>query len=392
MPAKKKVKGEVSTEVVKTHPSLSSVHTGKYPDGIVDKECYDKYIVLQAQLQELPDRYPTTSDPTLYLDMLTSIHHLRKKTEHLPKDEVDKLLKVHKKVQSMKGKLASLKKKSYGYSRKMGVDTTILDGKAAHIVELFGRYYSETEVHEALIVKFGIEVNMNSIKNFRRNHAEDIKRRQEAFSQEFSDIRLGYKRSRLEELAYIYRTRKTQYKNGYNREDGKELRMLLEQLRKEVEGDKQSIDINVRNNAEAKIEMHIYNQLMEDISVKCLIVARVAGRMKVNPLILMERLTSGFYAKYTGFAEPDRDKEEVARIYPSSLIYDFNKLEKRSERKTVFTAHNVVEAEIIPDDEKEQLTSIKNGILKRIIDNRIKGNEEYKEKREPFDKGNEEEE
>ena len=70
------------------------------------------------------------------------------------------------------------------------------------------------------------------IKNVIKENITKIKELQENFKKDYSDIRLGYKGSRLEELQYIYNNRKSIYSKSNSREDEKELMTLIESIKK----------------------------------------------------------------------------------------------------------------------------------------------------------------
>ena len=60
------------------------------------------------------------------------------------------------------------------------------------------------------------------------------------------------------------------------------------------------------------------------------VLSRIAGRMNINPLLLLSRLANSRYAQFSGYSErglsPTNMKDEI--FYPSSIIYNWATIEE----------------------------------------------------------------
>lgn len=348
------------------------------PEGVVDKAAYERYMDAHAMLLNYPNN-PYTNKRGVEINLLASKSVVVKKMVGCEQYEKDKVNRWLDEIGKLKGRVMAQKRKAYGIRGKYRGSTggVILDVRFSELIELFGRFYTDQEVYQIVTKKWGYDINKSAITRFKQKYVEDIKRRQDIYTKDFSDIKLGHKRNRLEELTYLYRTRKKRYVDAnYNREDGKEMRNLLEQIRKEMEGDRINLDGNIKLQIGVQIEMQIHEQLMQEVSIKQLIVSRVASRLNVNPVILLERMMTSFYAERTGFAKPDRDLDDIEPVYPSELLYDFETLKSRADSNRLLDGKNTVEKTIrttIDDsrEAEERRKTLKAMMMKRIIQKKM---------------------
>ena len=340
------------------------------PDGIKDEICYKMYTSIQEILDMNPELF-------LYYvnDEVGTVINLFMKKDHLSEITADFEPKVRDEIIRRSVFLTNLRYKMVVYKRRAfgNINSTTdayisaIDVRRSELIEMFGRYHSTTEVHEMIVNDWNIPIRYETIVAFRRKHSEAIKRKQESYSAEFSDIRLGYKRSRLEELSYLYHTRKIKYKeeSKYSIADGREMRSVLEQIRKEIEGDKLVIDGDIRMKVDHRIETHVYSQLMNEVSIKNLILARVAAKLNVSALKLMDRLTKSFYAKYSGFVRNDDDINCENILYPSKVIYNFDEISREAPNKKLI--QSTVDNYTLNRGDVERSMLIKESLIKKII-------------------------
>ena len=102
-----------------------------------------------------------------------------------------------------------------------------------------------------------IEVSQANVGWYRKNRADLIAEKRSQWLQSIESIPLANKAKRIEELSQMYGVLKKNTGGVYTEDTIKELRGLLEQIRKEVEGDvhkihpDSSLDINI---TEEKVE------------------------------------------------------------------------------------------------------------------------------------------
>lgn len=118
-------------------------------------------------------------------------------------------------------------------------------------------------------------VSVSQIKNVIKENITKIKELQENFKKDYSDIRLGYKRSRLEELQYIYNNRKSIYSKSNSREDEKQLMTLIESIKKEIQGDL-VINGNINLQIEEKANFFIQKEMLKNLNISMYISSEIA--------------------------------------------------------------------------------------------------------------------
>ena len=133
------------------------------------------------------------------------------KTNKIPKDEQETILKLNQ-------ELYLPYSKKY-YPKAFGEENVILrdgvfvaDNLAAVtpiIIELSGRFYSPEETHQTLCQDMEItDVSLSNVKQVIKDNIAKIKELREKFKESYSDVRLSYKRSRLEELKLHLQSKK----------------------------------------------------------------------------------------------------------------------------------------------------------------------------------------
>lgn len=303
-------------------------------------------------------------------------HYLDKQMEGLPRDEQLKILARKKLREKMSGKMNGMKSRVFGTSyfakedgRVNNGSISVLDTKKDEIIELFGRMFSAAEVHEIIVSDFKIPITLSTVWLFRRNHAAIIEEKIEAFKREYSDVRLGIKRSRLEELSYIFRKTKTAYKEKFSRQDARLLMDILRQFKEEVEGD---FDVRISGSLEARIEnninVHIKHEMSKNLNLMNIIVSKIATRTQVNPILLLKRLNDSYYKDFTAINGGEVPEDGVKPHLPSNEEYDFEKIKQLNDEKQAEMNKAIEEAEVLEEERAEEgrEQEIKSNLLKQI--------------------------
>lgn len=200
-----------------------------------------------------------------------------------------------------------------------------LDIAKSQIIELFGKFYTVEQVLDILYREFDLRVELKYLQNFRMKYIDKIKELQEEYKRDVGEIRLSYKRSRLEELNDLYFDRKVIYQNTKSKDDYKLLLMTIEQIKREVEGDIITINGSIDINVEMTIQTHIHQEILKGLCIREIILGRVAGRLGVSPSYLNSRLVNSFYKKFNGFSLIDESAEVT---YPSQIVYNFDDIKR----------------------------------------------------------------
>jgi len=350
------------------------------PEGVTDLKAYEEYAQLQKQFDIYRNSYFKTSDKKLKIKKSIASHYIKKKIQFLPLEEQEIILKESAEIDKVRGKLATLKRKAFGVKRerdgKIITPTTAssLDTHKVQIIDLFGRYFSIAEIHKIITSKWGIYVSKSTLVDFKVKHSEDILLAQERFKADFSDVRLTYKKSRLLELSQLYVTRKDIYEETKNKEDYKLLLQTIDQIRKEVEGDKLLIEGKIKFEEERRLNIFIQSEVIKSIPIKSLIIAMVAAKLNQNPIYLMSRLTHSIYANFSGMVQTDEDLATKLISYPSQLLLNFDEitpkyLEKKREEKELKSLP------VLQVSQAETIEEIKNQLIRKILakKNRVDG-------------------
>jgi len=298
---------------------------------IKDKIAYDAWQKYQAMpALHYPERLIQTSDNNLVIDPFRPIAQIAKQITHLPLDEQDEINRRVRAVKIIHNKATNLKHKAFGIRKSNFVNQLnigLLDERQAEIVALFGRMLTNEEVHKIITVEWGYDVPISTLINFKKRHHKEIKKAQSRFQQKIDDIRLAHKKGRLEELVYMYTSRKHKYEQTQSKSDYQLMLQTLRAIRDEVEDKRIKIDHNITAQLEITINHHIQDEVMKGLTINDIIVARVAARMNINPRFLISRLHNSYYAKYSGFVRPDDEQDEV--VFPSSMVYNWDKIKQQ---------------------------------------------------------------
>ena len=296
------------------------------PIGVVDEDAYKEYVRVRDS-KTLKNAEATTSDPNVVVNLRATTYVIKKKIFHLPSEEQEDLLTRASALRKLTGKMVAYKRKAFNIKNKgsYSMQESLLDSKAAELVEYFGRFFSAKEVHRVVTLEWGMEVNLNTIDAFRRRNIEIISTRQEEYKRDYSDVRLGHKRSRLDELQFLYNHRKAKYEQSGSKEDYKLLLQTIDQIRKEVEGDRLTVDGAVQIDVEHTVNMHIQQEVMKTVVINDIVVGRLAAKLGVDSRLLINKLHNSYYSKFTGF-DGQRELSEEAPMYPSKFVYNFDEL------------------------------------------------------------------
>jgi len=289
---------------------------------------------------------------------------LFKKIAHLPEAE-QKQIKARKNVyQKTLTRANGMKMAAYGNAfnrinlkEERGSQHSILWTRKEEVIELFGRMFTPEEVHKIVVEEWKLPCSLKVVINFRDKYLDTITDRINNFKREFSDIRLGIKRGRLEELVYLYTVMKEKFSANKGVYEHRALITNLEQIRKEVEGDKILFDGNLNVSLEANVNLHLQQEILRSVNINQIIIGRVAARMRMHPERIIKALLDSYYAKLTGIVQPAEEAEYETVEYPSNLPYDFTEIE-RVQQKLKDEADEAVEAVVIQTEIEKTMGAV----------------------------------
>ena len=345
----------------------------KYPKGVVNTDDYNKYLVYKERWENHPQRFykKKIKDKRIEIDLASSKDKVKSilDSSSLSQKEKDEILKINNEIILLIQTAVLHKKRAFGDNRVLlteaGFVADELSGVTPIILDLSGRFYKPEEIHRVLCEDFEItSITVNQIKNVVKDNLSKIKSLQEDYQKDYSDVRLAYKRSRLEELQQMYNNRKSQYnKNNYNREDEKALLGLLESIKKEIQGD-MVINANVNLQIEEKSNFFIEQEMLKSLNISMFVLARICGRMNVNPNLILSRLAHSRYAQFSGYSEkglsPTAATDPID--YASNIVYNWPQIEAQNEERV----KEETTLAKLPEVETPKVLTLKDKLKKRL--------------------------
>ncbi len=335
---------------------------------IKDQEAYDKYKVLM--------KHPILNKMSHYIDSKGRPLNIAMAQSNLLKNIVDLPTSEQQKIMALKHRHLDIMGKRNGFQRKAfgtmvtgdGVRVSeVIEKLESHkldLIELFGKMFTKKEVHQIAMDQLKMKsVTLKQVEMFSIKYSPEINIKIEEHKRSFSDIRLGHKRSRLEELSWMYVKRKRIYQMTNKADDHRLLLQTIEQIRKEAEGDLLRIDGQLTHNIEGTIQDHIQNELLKYLNLKEIILARVAMKSNITPMNLIASISRSFYHNTLELPEPVKVEN-----YPSLEPYDFDKISRIQAQKGVTEKiySTSISSVAIPEDRKEAVKDIKELLMVKL--------------------------
>ena len=337
------------------------------PKEVVDVEAYEKFLELQNSIDFASDRYYQTSDPKLKVDLMCVPSILRRQMRHLPSGEIESIIEKTTKFRTLLSYRRVEEVKAFGLniSKDKTLNNSVLEIKKAEILDYFGRYFKPTEVHRIIMEDWGYKsIPYNQVRDFFKANQDTINELQNNYRASYSNVRLGLKRSRLDELSWLYEDRKKRYGTNPTQSEANLLKGLLESIKREVEGDL-VLNAKVQVDIQQTINFQLQNELMKDLNVTKLVLSRLAGIENINQMMLLSRLSNSFYSKFTGFRVADKDRFTDEIPYPSGVLYELDRIAEKTEE--IEKNDNVLKTlPIITEERKNEVLSLKDKLLKEL--------------------------
>lgn len=346
-------------------------YTAVNDPNVIDKQAYVLWKRCHTHKYLNEEKLQDSSDGgKVNLGWVTN--QFNKKIEHLPQEEQNELQRKKKIYNTMMLKGNGYKMKAYGnaLNRKKTVGDdgrarTILWTKKEEIIELFGKMFTPEEIHRIAVEQFKIPCALSAVYNFREKYIDQITEKLNEFRREYSDIRLGVKRGRLEELVWMFMTMKDEYKKNRSVIQHRALITNLEQIRKEVEGDTLKLEGNIGLNIEMNINNHLQYEVFKQININQIIVGRVASKLHVFPELVIKSLMDSYYHNLTGIVEPVEDADYEQLNYPSMIPYDFNAIQEKNRLLEEGMKEKKEEVKIVLKEETEKSTEL--GLKEKLL-------------------------
>lgn len=339
------------------------------------QEAYKEWCELDHSIRTHPHRFqeiihPDNPSDTIEVDLINAYPSVRNKILHLSEKEQSKIKEKWGKIQSLKSKKGRLKV-LWSQKKYKGKNNGVIDIKATQILELFGQWYTVDEVFKTVVSDWGYEeITRDELYKFSVANKLKIAKLREKWENGFNDHFITKKRGRIQTLSYLLQTQSELYKNEhYPLSRSREIRGIIEQVRKEIEGDKIALEINGQINIDLTLQLNkSMKKIAQQLSINRIIVGLVAARMGSNPERLITMLERSFYSKYNGFKGVLKESEEQDPLYhPSKLIYDWQMIEHKHKNNLIEDIqYEELELEVDSEKEKKSVENKRQKLLELI--------------------------
>lgn len=240
-----------------------------------------------------------------------------------PKREQERLKERDLEVRQAGGRLFNARTKAFGAYKKRETNA-LFNEYSTEIIEKLGKGWTCVDVH-ADMLKRGVDLSLVQLREFQYKNREKILELRNAWNNDTGDISLSVKKSRLEKLQYLLneilldfdKTTTPMLRTTLS----KEARGIIDQARKEVEGEELKLTIDGKIDVEATIAAVMNsNQMLLGLTINQIIISRVAARLRLSSQWMIDRLAHSYYAKYNGYRRNDDLNSKP--IYPTSVVYD----------------------------------------------------------------------
>jgi len=312
------------------------------PPGVESKYEYLDWWKVNKYLTENPERYllvPMENGEEKRIDLYGSIYNIRKHIEHLPKKEWEQWEKKQKLWKSLQTKRGYLMKR---WSPVAGKNSPF-NFRKTEILQLFGALHSLEEVYGIMRDQMGTPVSMTQLKNFYQRNYEKIERmRMEYESHMTDDIPLTKKRSRLDKLSYLFHLWFKRFKDAPTVEKSREIRAVLTDIKKEVEGERLILDVTGKIDIDLTVQANqSLRSSLAQIPLNSMIVGLVAAKAGLNPANVMHKLNKSYYSRMSGYGEDGVSPQEGLDV--RDLIYNWDEIKQKHD-------NGVTDAEVIEED------------------------------------------
>jgi|GEM_PF-4168850 len=246
-------------------------------------------------------------------------------------------LATYKRLQGQAGHIKRQLNKVVGADGKV---QHVLDTHRGQLLEWFARHYDVREVHRRCIVDLELDVSYEVLRKWQARNIESIKQGQFAARQDITDLPFVHKRVRLQELHDHYLQAKQLYDQTKRVPDRDACLRIMELIRKEVEGDVLNVHgkIDIEANITVTVEQRLQADLVKQLPMQALILAKVAAARGLDPTWLLTRLQQSYYNRFNGWVSGQQSANGPSDdfVFPSERGYDYNQIEQlhRQQQQT----------------------------------------------------------
>lgn len=359
------------------------------PDYIAnqDKETihiWKQWRAIAYKIDNHPDRFVTVAHPT---NGSTNIFDCKGPVGVVVKNarlwgsskediaEVERCAKALLVLKGEKGRLnARWSKKIFGKGRIGNKSVTVLQMRSAEIMDYFGRYYSSEEIRKIIQKEWNFAIKASELLEFYHKYKEKIDKLRADYVLAGKETRLATDAGRMEVLTKIAWEMEGKFEKTKSIEVSKELRAVIEQIRKEVKGEEIRLTIDGKIDINATIQANqTVHEALQKLPINMIVIGLTAAKQGINPAQLMGSLANSYYAKFNGFNKlGDKGELQLPGQYIKS--YNWEEIRMKNEERVedveaieVYEESLPVVEQVIVIDKKQRMLDLLKG-LKEDID------------------------
>ena len=342
------------------------------PDDV--KHNWRRWTLINKKIEKDPDRFYTvvnrkTGDSRIY-DCRGNVGVQLKSAKQFGanQSDLDAIKYACDKLQKMKLEKGDLYRKwsRAVFKTKKGEDG-LLNIRSSEILDLFGRFYTTKEVYKIINEKWGTALTEDALYRFQTKNKLQIDKRKADYVLNSKELRLATDAGRLEVLSMLAYEMENKFEKTKSIEVSKELRSIIEQVRREVKGDEIKLTIDGRIDIQATVQANItLSEVLKTLPINMIVLGLVAAKQKINPASLIALLSNSYYSKFNGFSKL-YDKSEVE--LPGKFIrqYNWDELKFNHEQLKEKTNIEDIESYEVIDETIKPVIESKRDELKKLL-------------------------
>lgn len=292
----------------------------------IDEHPLNLYTILDEQGEVLTVVKCTTS--TFFAEKQLNKYGITSK-EH--KEEIKKRISYFKSLTGIKSGLA--RKWRQGIVIGKG---SVLQHRETELLELFGTLHTKDEIHKIITQEWGWGgISPKTINDFYSKNLTKIDLLRNEYANKVDDLVLTKKRGRLDKLSTIFYVNYQRFEDTKKIDYSRESRACLEQIRKELEGERISLDISGNIDISMSIQAsRTIQDVTNIIPINMMVLSLVAGKQGIDPKNIISRLSNSYYSNLNGYSTSKvDDNETVINISTANMDWDLIKRKLANEEK-----------------------------------------------------------
>lgn len=343
-----------------------------YLDGADDQTIHNwkAWMAMTKKIDEHPERIYIVvnqhNGQTKEIDCKNNVGIAKKMAKNFgaTQADIDEIHRIGTELQLLKVKKATFNKawtKSV-YNKKRG-DKGILDLRKSEVLDLMGKFYTIDEIHRITQDKWGTVISTDALRKFSVDNKDKVDKRKADYILNSKELRLATDAGRMEVLSMLAYEMQCKFEKGKGIETSKELRAIIEQIRKEVKGEEIKLTIDGRIDINATIQANqTLHEFLQKLPINMIVIGLTAAKQGLNPAALIASLGNSYYSKFNGFNKL-ADKGDIQ--LPGQYIkqYNWDDIKMKNESQIIDIEPIEVYEEAIPETKKMVAKTKKEELL-----------------------------